>query len=179
MRGMGESSMDGKKVLASKQFVVALIALLLMGCTAAPVYKGVAMPNAAGYALGVGVDDALMVVDVAPGSAAETAGLQVGDTLVSLSWILSEVPDEVPTSQAAATLTSTAPLIATLPPKRPAAGVQSKTVQFTDSDEIKTLTSYGVPLLIHIVRQGRELELTIIPAPLVSTPENTNARERF
>lgn len=140
-------------------FVVLLLSGVLGGCTTTPRYKGVAQENAE-FMLGMTVDAQQQVVAVSAGGAAAKAGVEVGDGLVSLTWVLSEAPEQVPGAGA-----SSAPLTTTHAPFRAAPGVENKTVPFTQPEGIRTLTGYGVPLRLEIVRQGEPHVLTIIPQP--------------
>ena len=148
--------------MRNKGLLVAFAALLLgllWGCTTTPRYKGVAQENAE-YMLGMVVDAQQQVVEIAAGGAAAKAGVEVGDLLVSLTWVLSEAPEQVPGAGA-----TSAPLTTTHAPFRAAPGVENKTVPFTEPEGIRTLTGYGVPLRLEIVRQGEPHVLTIIPQP--------------
>ena len=139
---------------------VFVLATLLGGCATTPRFKGVAQESATHYTLGMIVDANRQVVEVAPGGAAEKARVAVGDTLISLTWVLSEAPEAVLGSAA-----GTTPLTTTTAPIRPAPGVENKTIAFTDVAGIRNVTSYGVPLRLEIVRAGEARVLTIIPQP--------------
>ena len=141
-----------------------LLATLLAGCGVAPRYKGVAQGGNTGNALGVIVDENVQVVTVEPDSAAARAGVQVGDRLISLTWILSEAPAELPAA-AENEVAATTQLTIAVTPMRPPPGVENRTIPFSDTEGIAMLIGYSVPLRLQVVRQERVLQLTIIPAP--------------
>jgi hypothetical protein len=152
-----------------------LVTWLLLGCTTAPRYRGVPIEGNADNVLGVAVDENFQVVEVEAGSAAQNAGVEAGDLLVALTWILSEAPEELPAANGAVESGSAAPLTNTTTLLRPPAGVENKTIPFTDESGIRMLTSYGVPLRLQIVRQGEVHELTIIPAPRTQPSDQPTA----
>jgi hypothetical protein len=155
---------------------VLLIALLIMqlitllgGCTTLPRYRGVAVGGNEENVLGVTVDENLQVLAIAAGSAAQHAGVEIGDVLVSLTWVLSEAPEALPaTEDDAAVAATTASFTSTGTVLRPPPGVENKTIPFTDGDGIRMLASYGVPLRLQFIRRGQALASTIIPAPLAA-----------
>ena len=146
----------------ARSLLMLIIALLLLGCATTPRYKGVAAGGNTGNVLGVVLDENRQVIEVATGSAAHKAGVVVGDVLVSLTWVLSEAPEELPNlpeGAASEEITTTTTL-------RPPPGVENKTIAFTDDTAIRELIAYGVPLRLQVLRQGEAQELTIVPAPL-------------
>lgn len=155
-------------------YFLLVMTLVLVGCGTTPRYKGVAQGDNHDNVLGVTVDERFGVVEVVPDSAAAQAGVQVGDTLVSLTWILSEVPAELSrlADGGSATVATNAVSI-TVTPMRPPAGVQYETIPFHDGEGIRTLLTYGVPLRLQVVRNGRVLELTVIPAPHAASNDAT------
>ena len=132
---------------------------LLIGCTTTPRTRAIAPDEHANYVLGITVDENLQVIAMDVESAATNAGIEVGDQLVSLTWILSEAPSELPTTEATPEGETDATAL------RPPPGVEFRTATFTEPDEIRTILSYGLPLRIEIVRQGETHELTIVPLP--------------
>jgi hypothetical protein len=178
----GQVNKGEAKIVYGKLSKLVLLALLLVGCTTVPRYKGVAQGEISGARLGIAVDKNLQVVAVEADSAATKAGVQVGDVLVSLTWVLSEAPTELPGTEtdgtsSTATVLTTVPVTATAAPMLPPAGVENKIVPFTAKNDIRTLISYGVPLRLEVIRQGQTLQLTIIPlsqseqaSPASSTP---------
>jgi hypothetical protein len=142
--------------------MAALLALFISGCATTPRYRGVAQRDATEYVLGLTVDETQRVVEVAPDSAGQRAGVEVGDVLVSLTWILSEAPETLPNAQGD---TPTELYTVTVTPLRPPAGVEYKTFRFTEPESIDTLISYGVPLRLELLRQDQVRTLTIIPQP--------------
>ncbi|MCC6455271.1 MAG: hypothetical protein IT328_10040 [Caldilineaceae bacterium] len=155
----------------ARTLIISLLLLGITGCAAAPRYRGIAAGSSSEYVLGLSVDADLRVVEVTPASAAERAGVQVGDQLVSLTWILSERPEELGGSQGIVAVDDgAAPIIegevvtetADMLSAQAAGG--SGTVPFTDRAEIRTLLSYGVPLRLRVLRAEQMLRLTVIPA---------------
>ena len=146
--------------------LMTLLVVLLAGCTTTPRTRAIAQNNNANYALGLVIDAERRVVEVGSDSAATRAGVHVGDQVVSLTWILSEAPAELPTSRANTDVeTAATPLTTTVAPLRPPPGVEYRTAPFTAPDEIRTMISYGLPLRLQVVRQGVIRELTIVPLP--------------
>lgn len=174
---------------------VVLVLAALAGCTMTPLNRGIEAGSPTGYALGVTVDEEVRVVEVEPDSAAQKAGVEVGDVLVSLTWVLSEVPEHLPSSSDAATdstptslaeanpitqsdtLTEVAALTQEIsaPQVRSAPGVETRTVLFTDRDEIRTVISYGVPLRLSLLREGQRHEFTIVPESRLEQPSGAEA----
>jgi C-terminal processing protease CtpA/Prc len=150
-------------MIVTRVSTLILIALMLLGCATTPRYKGVPQGGNTDHVLGITADENLRVVEVENGSAAQKAGVQVDDVLVSLTWILSEAPEELPGTQDDVTQTVASTSTTKL---RPPAGVEYKTIPFTDDAGIRTLIGYGTPLNLQVIRQGQTHELTIIPAPL-------------
>jgi hypothetical protein len=166
----------------ARTIAISLLLLGIAGCTAAPRYKGIAAGTSPDYVLGVSVDEALRVVEIAPTSAAERAGVQVGDRLVSLTWILSERPEELGGPQGIVAIDdSSAPIIegevvtetADMTPAPAQTESSSGTVLFTEREGIRTLLSYGVPLRLRVERAGQVLRLTVIPT--LPPEESSNA----
>lgn len=219
---------------------VTLVVLSVVSCTATPRYKVTVSGVSPGPDIGVTVDEEFRVVDIARNSAAEKAGVQVGDILLDLTWIPSDAPAYMPESSdviyvdrdgfvvdAAGNRLLDAdgqpitiqdamqvePPFDTLPGPPPEAPVQESptelvpeltaepptpipgpspvrdagppvadyiekdTVPFTDGDRIRSLKSYGVPLKLRIQRGEQEMELTIIPRPILWTPDPSGVVE--
>lgn len=153
-------------------WIALLMALALSACIATPRTRAVTQNIDAGYRLGVTLDEELRVVAIDPDSAATAAGVELGDQLVDLTWVLSEVPTDVAN---AADAQSGNVVTAPSEPLRPPPGVEFKTVPFTAPDEIREMISYGVPLSLQVMRDGESHTLTIVPAPpgdTVDTPEH-------
>jgi hypothetical protein len=148
-----------------QRILLVIVVLLLAGCAVSPRYKGVAQggnPNS----LGITVDDEWQVTTVDPASPAERAGVEIGDRVLNLTWILSEAPEAVANlGGETPAATNSAPVTLTVTPIRPPAGVEYQTVPFSDTEAIRALISYAVPLRLQIVRGGSIMHLTIIPAP--------------
>lgn len=151
--------------------VLVLLAVLLpialfSGCTTTPRTRAIAPNVQADYVLGLTIDEEMQVVAIGAESAATNAGVEVGDQLVSLTWILSEAPTELPTTAAGTESDAETAAEATdATPLRPPPGVEFKTATFTEPDQIRTMISYGLPLRLEVVRQGETHELTIVPLP--------------
>jgi hypothetical protein len=137
-----------------------LLALTLAGCVATPRTRAVEQDSEAGYRLGITMDADLRVVAIDPSSAATKAGVEVGDQLIDLTWVLSEAPEGLTT---AAEDGGTGPVSTTV--LRPPPGVEFKTVPFTAPDDIRAMISYGLPLRLQVARAGEVQALTITPAP--------------
>lgn len=157
--------------------------LAVAGCANRP---GITSASFRAPEIGVVADEKLRVVELWPGSAAEKAGLQVGDILLDLTWIPSDAPayapegsDVVYPDATAAPVDGEAALDATagdifispvLPtPAAPVpppveAYIDKDTVPFTEMRRIKSLVTYGVPLRLRLMRGDQVLELTIVPA---------------
>lgn len=152
-----------------QRMILWIVPLLLMGilgagCAVAPRYKGVAEGGNVGNVLGVVTDKDFVVLAVEPHSAAENARVQPGDVLVSLTWILSEAPEELPTAangEESANSVQT-PVATHLPP----AGVENKTIAFSQTADVNLLIGYNIPLRLQVMRGGTLVELTITPTPL-------------
>jgi hypothetical protein len=132
-----------------------------------------------GKQLGVVLDEKLRVVGIESQSAAEQAGVQIGDILLDLTWIQSATPDPsvtaTPTEIVVATLDEnsipiTESKAVTLPVAIPAPTqhledfLTTATVPFSDVEGIKSLTPYGVPLRLRLQRREQVMELTITPS---------------
>ena len=109
------------------------------------------------------------MVAMDPDGAATQAGVEVGDQLLDLTWILSEAPGELASATDAR---ASERVTATGAPLRPPPGVEYKTVPFTAPDEIRTMISYGLPLRPQLLRAGEMHALTIIPAPPDAAPSD-------
>jgi hypothetical protein len=145
----------------------------------------------------VTANENLQVIQVEPGSAAEKAGVQVGDILLDLTWIPSDAPAYSPESSdvvytdtariedATEAMTDTlaagiAPISILATPVLPVAVapipppvesyIETETVPFTDSVRIISLAGVGVPLKLRLQRGDQVLELTITPTPRVGHP---------
>lgn len=148
-----------------------LVGIFMAGCATSPRYKGVAEGGNAENVLGVVTEADFTVITVEAGSAAETAGVQSGDVLVSLTWILSEAPEELPTAANGENNTSEAQMpIAT---HQPPAGVVNKTILFSQAADVHLLIGYSIPLRLQLTRDGSLVELTIIPLPLPAQPDQS------
>lgn len=179
----------------TRMAVLVLLALTVVGCTSSPGYGEISYASFAGPVLGVITDKDLQVIEIEPGSAAEKAGVQVGDILLDLTWIPSDAPAYSPeSSDVAYTDTNPAPMIAgdgvtdataamvtdVLPvavtpiPPPVESYIEKGTVPFTDGDRIRSLRSYGVPLRLRLKRGDQMLELTIMPMPRVPRPTVPN-----
>ncbi|HMN15754.1 MAG TPA: hypothetical protein PKD55_25845, partial [Bellilinea sp.] len=82
----------------ARMAVLVLLALTVVGCTSSPGYGEISYASFAGPVLGVITDKDLQVIEIEPGSAAEKAGVQVGDILLDLTWIPSDAPAYLPES---------------------------------------------------------------------------------
>jgi hypothetical protein len=151
-----------------RSLLILPVMLLLVGCAIQPRYKGVARGGNTENVLGIAADENFRVTEIAAGSAAQRAGVAVGDILVSLTWVLSEAPEELPSAEVGTDVTITTTL-------RPPAGVENKTILFADDAGIRALIAYGVPLRLQILRQEEARELTIVPAPLGEQMEVSTA----
>lgn len=144
--------------------------------------------------IGVIANENLQIVEIIPGSAAEKAGLQVGDILLDLTWIPSDAPaylpkesDVVNSDTTIATIegegatdsidsTSNSPALpdsVTPIPPPVESYIDKDTVPFNESDRIGALTVYGVPLTLRLMRGEQVLELTIVPTVLPPLPSLT------
>ena len=143
--------------------------------------------------LGITADPELKVVAVYPGSAAEKAGVQIGDILVDLTWIpMDEVPadyvdkvlnqpsdtsapEEIVTKNKDGTsITTTVPVTVGRPingifpqpasPLPPGSYMVKEPVQFTNIEGAISLVGQGLPLNLRVIRNGEEVTITITPS---------------
>lgn len=145
------------------------VGIFVIGCAPVPRYKGVAEGGNAGNVLGMVTDADFTVLAVEAGSAAEVAGVHPGDVLVSLTWILSEAPEELPTVEnGEGNVSEVQTPVAT---HQPPPGVVNKTIPFSQSEDVHLLIGYSTPLRLQVTRDGALVELTIIPMPLPAQPD--------
>jgi hypothetical protein len=158
-----------------------LFGLMLMACATTPQRMVVMEAVGPGPEFGVSVDENHRVVGIELKSAAEAAGIQIGDILVDATWLRSEVPTDVPDSNDSASLgAGTSPLVegevvtgsvampaATQSIEELAKFIPTETIPFTEGTRIRELRSYGVPMLLTIVRGDQEIKLTVTPTPRV------------
>lgn len=163
--------------------------LVVVGCTNSTGYGLTSHASFVGPQIGIVADGELRVIEVRPGSAAETAGVQVGDILLDLTWIPSDAPAYMPeSSDVVYTDTSSIPLTAgervtadeslttivgkivvtsgmavTPIPPPVESYIEKGTVPFTDSERIISLAGVGVPLKMRLKRGDQVLELTVTP----------------
>jgi hypothetical protein len=165
--------------------ITLLVVLVVAGCTGTPRY-GVSEASFAAPVLGIVTDDQLRVVEVIPNSAAEQAGVQVGDVLLDLTWIPSATPIPaetvvVPEAAGGVALDANAtpiadgevvtePLPIPAPTILPEQYIEQGTVPFTDAPRIISLAGYGFPLKLRLQREGEVLELTITASTSVYHP---------
>lgn len=134
--------------------------------------------------LGVIVDEELRVVEIYPESAAEKAGVKLGDVLVDVTWIPSDAPAYAPPSDVVSVtevngVYFVSPIVipgAVTPIPSPVASyIEKETLPFTESGRVHELIRIGVPLRLTIIRDGEELELTVTPTPPRGRPEFATA----
>jgi hypothetical protein len=160
--------------------VFALVVVAAVSCTSSPRYMG-GEASFAGPELGVTTDEKFKVIQIEPGSAAEAAGVQVGDVLVDLTWIPTEAPAS--SSQVTDVVALATPVIEVVEGVTEVVGyvvpaqtvpvesyIEKGTVPFTDSGRIRGLTGYRGPLKLTLRRGDQVLELTITPTPRVGHP---------
>lgn len=162
--------------------IFVLTALAVAGCANS---FGTASASFPAPEIGVVADEKLRIIELWPGSAAEAAGLQVGDILLDLTWIPSDAPAYVPEGSDTVHLDAVtvpadgaalvdagtgdafvSPILADSVPAIPPpveSYIEKDTVPFTESDRIGALTVYGVPLHLRLMRGDQVLELTIVP----------------
>lgn len=165
--------------------VIVLLGLVTTSCAGSSSYGQTTHASFVAPQLGVVADGDLRIIEIQPGSAAEKAGLQLGDILLDLTWIPSDAPPYLPESSdvvrpdmtvapigeddrtnmevGAASISPIFPAAATPIPPPVASYIEKKSVSFTESSRIQSLVVYGVPLKLRLMRSGQVLELTIIP----------------
>lgn len=179
---------------------VMLVVLVVAACTATPRYGESTHASFAGGVIGVVVDENMRVVELEYGSAAEKAGVQVGDILLDLTWIPSDAPAPLPeesdviyTDTGSMSLSTVESITEGMPlttvvggvvvtrgmavtpiPPPVAEFIEKETVPFTDGDRLRPLVGYMVPLELRLQRGDETLELTVIPAPRVPKPTVAN-----
>jgi hypothetical protein len=165
--------------------VIVLWGLAVVSCAGSPDYGQTSHASFVAPQLGIVADGDLRIIEIQPESAAEKAGLQLGDILLDLTWIPSDAPAYLPESSdivypdtiiapvdgegvadTAAGEAFTSPIFpaaATPIPPPVASYIEKGTVLFTESSRIKSLVVYGVPLKLRLMRGDEVLELTIVP----------------
>jgi hypothetical protein len=135
----------------------------------------------------------LKVVAVYPGSAAEKAGVQIGDILVDVTWIPMDeapadyadkvlnqaddtvAPEEIVTKNADGTIITTqVPLTVGRPingvfpqphsPLPPGDYMVKEPVSFTNIEGTISLVGQGFPLNLQVIRNGEEVNIVITPS---------------
>lgn len=162
-----------------------LVSLGVTGCAVPnPRFVGVGIGVSPSPNLGVIVDEELRVVEIYPESAAEKAGVKLGDVLVDVTWIPSDAPAFSPSSEAYSITEVNGtyfaspieiPGVVTPVPSPVASYIEKETLPFTKSGSVHELIRVGVPLRLTIIRNGEKLELTITPTPPVGRPEFATA----
>jgi hypothetical protein len=154
--------------------VIAIALLAVAGCAGgggamtSPLFAPAPAAAFRAPEIGLIADDGLRVVEVELGSAAETAGLQVGDILLDLTWIPSDAPAYEPEGSDTSLLDAFGSPVP-LPPGAPAipppveSYIDKDTVLFTEVRRIKSLATYGVPLRLRLMRGDQLLELVVTP----------------
>lgn len=181
-----------------KLSVMVLVALVIAACTGTSPYGETTHASYVAPQLGIVTDGDLQVIEIRAGSAADEAGVQVGDVLLDLTWIPSDVPLSRPDASdivylpnsplplpSGVTVTDGQPLttvvggvvvpagVAVTPIPPPVGDyIEKATVPFTEGDRIRSLSSYGVPLKLRLTRDGQVIDVTITPSnPPIEPPE--------
>lgn len=160
--------------------------LTVVGCALPTGSVGMAEASFAPPELGIATDEKLQVIAIQVGSAAEKAGVQVGDVLVSLTLLPSE-PSDDPTLPEGFTVDDDGTVrydgkVITEPIAIPAQPLPAEEVfgkepiLFTSDGRARSLISYGAPLTLQIKRNEQPMEIVIVPVgrgePL-ALPETT------
>lgn len=137
----------------SMWFIMAMALLLLFACIQ-PMPKpeaGLAQPHGSYAApeLGVVVDETMKVVDVDPGNAAEKAGVQKGDVLIAIE----DIPFATEKAKAEELIWGSAD-------------------EAIYEDYAKTGEWKGKLLRLLVQRDGKPIELEIMPAPPIWDPKS-------
>src|SRR5688572_19965265 len=123
--------------------ILVLFVLSILGCATRLQRTGMAEGIRPGPEIGVTVDENLRVVGIELKSAAEEAGVQIGDTLVSVTWTRTGVPTVIPSSEDVIVSPDTAtPIVEgeviteemaiAIPPPTVELKIETETVPFTD-----------------------------------------------
>ena len=169
----------------TKTIGILAILFMIVGCAGSGVSPG---PE-----LGITADRELKVIAVYPGSAAEKAGVQIGDILVDVTWIPMDedpadyaesvlnraddtvAPQEIVTKNADGTIiTAQVPVTVGRPingvfpqpssPLPPGNYMVKEPVQFTNIEGAISLIGSGFPLNLRVIRNGEEVNIVITPS---------------
>ena len=147
--------------------LIALLAIftiiLTTGCVRQLEPTGMASGSCPAPTLGIIVDDNLQVLGVVPNSAAESAGVLVGDVLVDLTWIKLEPQpgcNDVGMVDASASPLPmpTSMIVEVEQPPHP-----TEPVPFTDRTTISEMMQYGATMRLRLLRAGVAVEVIITP----------------
>jgi hypothetical protein len=175
------------------------ILFMIVGCSGGGAVPGAMIHGVGpGPELGISADPELRVVSLFPGSAAEKAGVQIGDILVDVTCIpMDEAPvdyaqaddtvalEEIVTKNADGTMITTQipvtigrPINGVFPqppsPLPPGNYMAKEPVQFTNIEGTISLVGQGFPLNLRVIRNGEEVTIVITPTVRVRNygPDN-------
>jgi membrane-associated protease RseP (regulator of RpoE activity) len=177
----------------TKTMGILAILFMIVGCAGGGAVPGVMTHGISpSPELGITADPELKVVAVYPGSAAEKAGVQIGDILVDVTWIPMDeapadyaekvlnhaddtvAPEEIVTKNADSTIITTQvpvtvgrPINGVFPqpssPLPPGNYMVKEPVQFINIKGAISLVGYGFPLSLRVIRNGEEVTIKITP----------------
>jgi hypothetical protein len=145
-----------------EKFVLSILfmALVISGQIASPSPNDSSAGACAAAQMGILTDETFTVVDVFDRTAAEVAGVQVGDVLLDLTLV--SIGEELVCNDTIQP-EKTPPTVQPVRPPRDTSRYPTGSVQFSELEAIHTLIDYGLTLKLRVQRNGETIDLMIEP----------------